>query len=87
MINDYDLAAYLAGINPDSMEDEIEEAFYNAFGVDVDTFNMLAEQLIYLIDVGVSPLTRERYKGFSDGKGRWLAKVKVYRKPYDGFGS
>ena len=77
MIEDYDLAAYLANINPDTEDDEIAEAFYNQYGIDVNEFNSIAEQLIHLVDVGTSPLTGERYKGFSNGKGLWLAKIRV----------
>jgi hypothetical protein len=79
-----ELAAYLCGLDyeDDNIEsDDIENALYEKFEISFDSFHKLCEHLLPMVDVGVSPLTKERYKGFSridkNGHGFWLLKVAV----------
>ena len=54
--------------------DDIEQAIYDRFELDLTTVESLFDKLIPLIDVGESPLTGDRYKGFASD-GMWLARI------------
>lgn len=55
----------------------IEEKIHD-YGIEL-LMKAVVEKLINSIDVGTSPLTGKRYKGFSDGVG-WVAKVEIGEK-------
>lgn len=52
------------------------EELYNQFETDLENFSEIVNRLLPLIDIGESPLTKEKFKGFSTGQ-MWLAKVPV----------
>ena len=73
-----ELAAFICGLDFNDVErSEIDQTLYEKFEADIEVFQNLVEALIPLIDIGWSPLTDSRYKGFSDQKGMWLTKIEV----------
>lgn len=76
-----ELAAHLCGLNYDDVEyNEIEQALFDKFNIDYDSFQNLIELLVPMIDVGTSPLTGTRYKGFSKIEGNhgcWVLRIEV----------
>lgn len=42
----------------------------------LDQFDRLVRKLLPMIDVGASPLTGNRYKGFATA-GMWMAKMQI----------
>ena len=74
-----ELACRILGIDYDEIDADTEiinEELYNQFETDLDNFQDIVNRLLPLIDVGESPITKEKYKGFSTGNS-WLAKVPV----------
>jgi hypothetical protein len=56
----------------------INEKLYEEFGCDLDQFTHIIQRLLPMVDAGSSPLTQNRYKGFSDTeKGMWFVKMDV----------
>lgn len=75
-----ELAAHIIGheIETDEQYDELEEKLIEKLNIDMDTFYDIVSKLVPLIDVGTSPLTQTRYKGFADTENqRWLIKVEI----------
>jgi hypothetical protein len=74
-----ELACEILGLDSDEVEtSEVERLLYEEFEIDFETFQEIINRLLPLIDVGISPLTGERNKGFSNqGGGCWLVKTKV----------
>ena len=76
-----ELAAHICGLDYDNVEySDIEESLYEKFNIDFDSFQNLMYALVPMIDVGTSPLTGTRYKGFSKvekNHGCWLLRVEV----------
>lgn len=76
------LGAYICGLDPDEADtQEIENAMYEKFNIDVDNFREILSHLLPLIDYGKSPLTGKRFKGFgytdNAGFGTWAVKMEV----------
>lgn len=74
-----ELACKILGIDYDEIDADtqiIEEELYNQFETDLKNFSDIVNRLLPLIDIGESPLTKEKFKGFSTGQ-MWLAKVPV----------
>ncbi len=86
MFNEFDteeLACKIVGLNYDEIDadtSKIENELYEQFGIDLEIFTILINKLTPLIDIGTSPLTKERFKGFSNQKGMWLLKMRVEEK-------
>lgn len=86
-IHPYDLeefAAYICGLDYDKIEedltDTIEKALYDKFDIDLDQLQRLMEIIMPLIDVGESPLTNTKFKGFSNIEANppvWLLKTEI----------
>jgi hypothetical protein len=76
-----ELAAHLVGleINDDYDMDDIHHKIHDTYGIDMDMFAALINDLTPLLDMAVSPLTEEPLIGFGNGS-MWLAK-----KPFKGF--
>ena len=75
-----DLACHLCKLDWGSDYDDIDAGLADTYGLDVDTFHKLISDLLPLINVGVSPITGTKFKGFSkveDGHGFWLVKMEV----------
>lgn len=74
-----ELACKILGIDYDEIDADtgiIEEELYSEFEIDLENFSEIVNRLLPLIDIGESPLTKERFKGFSTGQ-MWLAKIPV----------
>ncbi len=74
-----ELACKILGIDYDEIDADtevIEEELYNMFEIDLENFSEIINRLLPLIDVGESPLTKQKFKGFSAGSS-WLAKIPV----------
>lgn len=76
-----ELACYITGIDYDEIdadEEVIDEKLQEEFGCDLQQFTNIIQRLLPMIDVGSSPLTQNRYKGFSDTeKKMWFVKIEV----------
>jgi len=83
-VSQYDveeLACKITGLNYDEIDaDEvvIEDKLIDEFGCGLDQFADIISRLMLLIDVGESPLTQKRYKGFSDAENKmWFVKMEI----------
>lgn len=78
-----ELACQILNLDYDKVEhDDIEQAIFDKFECSMDNFQSIVEHLLPLADSGVSPLTKEGYRGFSvpaDKKGvrAWVIKEKI----------
>ena len=76
-----ELACHITGLDYDEIdadEEIIDEKLQEEFGCDLQQFTHIIQRLLPMIDVGSSPLTQKRYKGFSDTeKGMWFVKIDV----------
>lgn len=73
MRDPFELAIYLT-----KDEEEWEQAIQDRYGIDYVGFSHLISDLMPLIDVGESPLTKKLYKGFADSERQiWLEKIEV----------
>lgn len=76
-----ELACKITGLDYDEIDADtgiINDELYGQLNIDLDDFTELIRRLLPLIDVGDSPLTQKRYKGFSDvEKQMWLVKTEV----------
>lgn len=76
-----ELAAHICGLNYDEVDvSEIDDALMDKFEISFDRFHELIRILLPMIDVGKSPLTKKKYKGFSKVEGDaalWLVKILV----------
>lgn len=81
MLEIEELACDIIGKDYDEIDGDtnaINEALYEDLNIELDDFKKIVDRLIVRIDIGKSPLTGERYKGFSNtAAGTWLAKTKI----------
>ena len=81
-LDTYELALYLCGMNPDNdadfeNEEMVDKILYEKYGIeDTEGLDKLIKDLAKLIDVGKSPITGKRYKGFSNQEG-WMYKIEI----------
>ena len=76
----YELVQHLCGLDEDADYDAIHESLYEKYEIEMHNLEKIIKDLLPLIDVGVSPITNQRFKGFSvrDGEnGFWLVKIEV----------
>lgn len=70
------LAAKICGLDEDCDSDQVEQALYDKYEISFEKFNELIEDLAPLCEVGVSPLTDQKYRGFADVEQQcWIVKV------------
>ncbi len=78
-INDYEaeeLAAKLLGFSEDYEPDEVEQKLFDVYEISIDSFHRLICDLAPMCEVGQSPLTNERFRGFADVANQcWIARV------------
>lgn len=76
-----ELACKITGLDYDEIdadEAKIEDALQEKFEISIGQFADIVRHLLPLVDVGYSPLTDTRYKGFADTeKQMWLVKMEV----------
>lgn len=76
-----ELACVVLGLDYDEIDADtsiIEQKLDEEFFIDLSTFQSIVNRLLPLIQVGNSPLTEEKYKGFANTeKEMWLVKTKV----------
>lgn len=78
-----DLACEITGLDVENVDGDIslvEDSLCEKLNVDFDSFHEIVNRLLPLIDVGESPLTKKRFKGFSkieDGMGCWIVRVGI----------
>lgn len=76
-----ELACKIVGLDYDEIDadtQKIEDALYHRFGIGVDVLSDIVSRLLPLIDVGESPISKKRYKGFSDTENQmWLVKMEI----------
>lgn len=58
----------------------LDSELFDKWDIGIDTFKEILEKLLPLIDVGKSPLTLKRYKGFSDQKGNFFVKMEIEKE-------
>ena len=68
-INDYEaeeLAAKLLGFSEDYEPDEVEQKLFDVYEISMDSFHRLICDLAPMCEVGQSPLSGEKFRGFAD---------------------
>jgi hypothetical protein len=71
-----ELAAKICGLGDDYESDQVEQALFDKYEISFEKFNELIEDLVPLCEVGVSPLTDQKYRGFADVEQQcWIVKV------------
>lgn len=78
---DWDEAKEIADIltkteNPDEDYSITENALFEKWNIDTDTFHEIADGIFKMIDFGISPLTQTAFVGISKGN-EWLVKKEV----------
>jgi|SRR5690554_4372278 len=63
--------------NPDEDYTTTENTLFEAWEIDLDTFQEIANAIFQTVDFGISPLTQTPYVGFSKDKKEWIAKKEV----------
>lgn len=74
-----DLACEITGLNVEDVN-KVNDELYEQMDVYFDSFHEIVNRLLPLIDVGESPLTKKRFKGFSkieDGMGCWIVRTEI----------
>jgi hypothetical protein len=78
-ISDYDaeeLAAKLLGFSEDYEPDDVEQKLWDVYEISMNSFHRLICDLAPMCEVGKSPLTNERFRGFADVASQcWIARV------------
>lgn len=64
-----ELAAHICHMDENADPSDIEDKLIEEKGIDLAGFAETVEALLPLIDIGESPLTGNRYKGFSKSIG------------------
>jgi hypothetical protein len=70
-----ELACFILGLDEDSESSEIDNALYEEFECTLESFTQIVQHLLPLCDVGESPLTNKRYKGFSNRHNCWIIRT------------
>lgn len=78
-ISNYDseeLAAKVLGFGEEYDPDEVEQKLFDVYEISMDSFHKLISDLAPMCEVGQSPLTNERSRGFADVENQcWIARV------------
>ncbi|MFV0376884.1 MAG: hypothetical protein ACK5JD_06220 [Mangrovibacterium sp.] len=74
------LACEILGLDYEEIGDDtpaIDNALYDELNINLSEFREILSRLVPLIDVYTSPITKTRYKGFSNQQGVWILKNEV----------
>lgn len=80
MIDIYEMVCHLCDLKQDSDYDDVHQALWDKYNVDMDDFEKIIKDLLPLIDIGESAIKGIKHKGFSkqeDGHGFWLARLEI----------
>ena len=76
-----ELACEIIGLDYDEIDADttiIDEALIDKYGLDIEQFTELINDLIHRIAISESPISNEKYKGFlNNDKNMWLTKIKI----------
>ncbi len=72
----YELAAHLCSKPDDADCEEVDNAFFEKYEIEMDRFAHLMTDLLPMIGVGTSSLSGKTYKGFAVNN-RFLMKVEI----------
>jgi len=79
VIADYDaeeLAAKLLGFSEDYEPDDVEQKLWDVYEISMNSFHRLICDLAPMCEVGQSPITGEKFRGFADVASQcWIARV------------
>jgi hypothetical protein len=71
-----ELAAKLCELGDEYDSDAVEQALFDKYEISFDKFHNLICDLAPMCEVGQSPLTDERFRGFADVASQcWIARV------------
>ena len=71
-----ELAAKICSLGDDYDSDAVEQALFDKYEISFDKFHNLICDLAPMCEVGQSPLTNERFRGFADVASQcWIARV------------
>lgn len=78
-LENQELIEKLLGVEEGELsEEDLEDTFFEEFGFDVSGLNFIKDELLKLIDIGISPLTNQVFKGFADKEqGFWFEKKEM----------
>ena len=79
VIADYDaenLAANILGFGEDYEPDDVEQKLWDVYEISMNSFHRLISDLAPMCEVGQSPITGEKFRGFADVASQcWIARV------------
>ena len=71
-----ELAAKLLGFGEDYEPDDVEQKLWDVYEISMDSFHRLISDLAPMCEVGQSPITGEKFRGFADVASQcWIARV------------
>ena len=73
-----ELIAKVCGVDVDENFDNLDEILWDKFEIDYSNFERLVNKLLPLCEVGQSPLTGIKSRGFADTKDHcWIMRIEV----------
>lgn len=80
-----ELIAKVCGVDVDENFENLDEILWDKFEIDFDNFEKLINKLLPLCDVGVSPLTGIKSRGFSDREYPcWIMRIEEPKADTEG---
>ena len=71
-----ELAAKLLGFSEDYEPDDVEQKLWDVYEISMNSFHRLISDLAPMCEVGQSPITGEKFRGFADVASQcWIARV------------
>ena len=71
-----ELAAKLLGFSEDYEPDDVEQKLWDVYEISMNSFHRLICDLAPMCEVGQSPITGEKFRGFADVASQcWIARV------------
>ena len=80
-----ELVAKVCGVDVDESFDDLDKILWDKFEIDFSNFERLVNKLLSLCEVGQSPLTGIKSRGFADTKENyWIMRIEVSKADTDG---
>jgi len=71
-----ELAAKLLWFSEDYEPDDVEQKLWDVYEISMNSFHRLISDLAPMCEVGQSPITGEKFRGFADVASQcWIARV------------